>query len=333
MVRVDAAGTYAINAKLVASDGTEIAQSQQSAPLAAGDNSFELSFDGDAIAASGQNGPYRVQDLSVYAISDVDLAGYLVNAHQTAAYTAEQFGALDTTAPGSQAGPLNALYTASSVAVPYVASDDASGIAQVELWARHRPNEAQPWSAWALAATATSSPISYTFAIGDGNYEFFSIAIDGAGNREVPPAVADVATRRDAVDDPPDYAWSTLSATWSGQLPPPCDPICPQIAGDQVVLTGTATAAHDRGVVSVRWRLYAVVIDEWGGESRSLIRPWTTTTPADGAFDERVEDFSIYDARDMEVIWSFYDIEIEIKIGNKVKLTRTDRVPIVSTGS
>ena len=62
-------------------------------------------------------------------------------------------------------------------------------------------------------------------------------------------------------------------------------------------------------------------------------RPWTTTTPADGAFDERVEDFSVYDARDMEVIWSFYDIEIEIKIGNKVKLTRTERVPIVSTGT
>lgn len=225
----------------------------------------------------------------------------------------------DTNPPTSQAGPLNAVYTAGSVAVPFIASDDASGVASVELWARYRPNEARPWGAWGLATTATSSPITYSFASGDGSYEFYTLAIDGAGNREAAPALADVATRRDAVDDPPDYAWSSLTAISDA-------------AKGQTWLQRCATAVDDRGGVSVRWRLYAVIVDESGGEYRSLVRNWGAATPLDGAFDERIEDFSIFDTRNLQPVWSYYDVEVEIKVGKKVALTRTDRVPIGGSG-
>jgi uncharacterized protein YegL len=237
----------------------------------------------------------------------------------------------DATPPISGAGPLDAVYASGSITVPYSATDDASGVAQVELWARQRPNEAQPWSAWGLAATATSSPISYTFAIGDGNYEFYTIAIDGATNREAAPAGADVVTRRDATDDPPDYGWEYLYATSPDPNIPPCEPFCALEAGDQVVLEGRATAADDRGVVSVRWRLYQVY-EVNGEETRSLVRNWASAVPVDGAFDSRIEGFSISDSRPPEEVFgSYYDVEIEIKIGNKVKLLRTDRIPIVWT--
>jgi uncharacterized protein YegL len=237
----------------------------------------------------------------------------------------------DTTPPFSVAGPLGAVYTSGAIAVPYLATDDASGVTQVELWARHRPNEAQPWSAWGLAATATSSPVLYTFAIGDGSYEFYTIAIDGASNREAAPAAADTATRRDAADDPPDYAWEYLWATAPDPNVTPCEPICALEAGDQVILSGRATAADDRGVVSVRWRLYQVYEVD-GEEARSLVRNWTAAVPVDGAFDSRIEGFSISDSRPSEEVFgSHYDVEIEIKVGNKVKLVRTDRVPIVWT--
>jgi Tol biopolymer transport system component len=104
--------------------------------------------------------------------------------------------ATDTTPPTSQAGPLEPVYTSASIQVPYTASDDQSGVASVELWVRYRPNSAQAWGSWMMASTATSSPITYAFGSGDGWYEFYTVAIDGAGNREAAPAAADVGTRR-----------------------------------------------------------------------------------------------------------------------------------------
>lgn len=90
-VTVEVGGTYAVNARLLAPDRTEIVEFQTTTQLTAGANAFTLVFDGDAIAAAGKDGPYLVEDLSVYPTSDVDILGYLVSAHQTAAYTADQF--------------------------------------------------------------------------------------------------------------------------------------------------------------------------------------------------------------------------------------------------
>lgn len=90
---VDSAGSYAINAQLRGSDGTQVAEFQTVASLVSGPNSFTLTFDGEQIAAAGLDGPFAVEDLSVYSLTDPNAVGYLVTAHTTAAYTAAQFGA------------------------------------------------------------------------------------------------------------------------------------------------------------------------------------------------------------------------------------------------
>ncbi|MBA2444054.1 MAG: hypothetical protein H0V49_01815 [Nocardioidaceae bacterium] len=238
-VNVEVAGTYALNARLLAPDGTEVAEAQSTPSLATGTNELALRFDAESIAAAGFDGPYIVADLSLYPLANADQLGYLVTAHTTAA---------DTTPPTSAAGPLDDVYTASSVDVPYTASDEGSGVASVELWARYRKTEVKPWGEWALATTATSSPIAYAFAPGDGNYEFYTIAVDNAGNREGPPAAADVATRRDAVDDPPDFA-VTLYASRTED----CQQNCPTGGGggsSTVRVTGDGNAVDDRSSVT-----------------------------------------------------------------------------------
>lgn len=101
----------------------------------------------------------------------------------------------DTTPPTTLAGPVDATYESPTVDVPYAASDVGSGVDHVELWSRYRPSGGDPWGVWTLGPTAASSPITYTFS-SDGFYEFYTIAVDGAGNREEAPASADAATQK-----------------------------------------------------------------------------------------------------------------------------------------
>ncbi len=325
-VAVEESGTYAVNARLLAPDRTELVEFQTTTSMSAGINPFTLVFDGEQIGNSGKDGPYTVADLSVYPLASADTLGYLVAAHSTMAYTAAQFGSLpDTTQPTSAAGPLDDVYTTASVDVPYTASDEASGVASVELWARHRRNEVKPWSEWALTATASSSPIAYAFAPGDGNYEFYTIAIDIAGNREGPPAAADVATRRDAVDDPPDFA-VTLSASRTED----CQQNCPTGGGggsSTVSLTGDGNAVDDRSSVgSVSWRIFGVNSD---GSTKRLTN-FASAIPGDGAFDERLEGFSFSDSR-RDSGHVAYDVEIKVTAGG-LTTTRSVRVAIVDSG-
>ncbi|MDQ3691174.1 MAG: hypothetical protein M3406_14305 [Chloroflexota bacterium] len=242
----------------------------------------------------------------------------------TAADTGTQHLTSDTTPPSSSAGAIDGVYTTASVNVPYTANDENSGVASVELWARHRRNEVKPWSEWALSATASSSPIAYAFTPGDGNYEFYTIAVDNAGNREGPPAAADIATRRDAVDDSPDFA-VTLYASRTAD----CQQNCPTGGGGSstVALTGDGNAVDDRSTVgSVAWRLFGVNSD---GSTRRLTS-FAGAVPGDGAFDERLEGFSFSDSR-RDSGYVAYDVEIKVTAGG-LTTTRTDRVAIVDSG-
>lgn len=87
-VRADFAGAYAINARLVGPAGQEIAETQQTTTLAAGHNTFSLTFPWATIAAAGVDGPYTVTDLSVYPIYDAGNGAFLPNAHTTPKYKA-----------------------------------------------------------------------------------------------------------------------------------------------------------------------------------------------------------------------------------------------------
>src|SRR5207253_658671 len=78
-----------------------------------------------------------------------------------------------------------------TIAISYSATDGGSGVDSVELWAR-APGE----TSFARVATDTTNAgnFSYTAAVGDGSYAFYTVAVDKAGNREDLPASGDAVT-------------------------------------------------------------------------------------------------------------------------------------------
>ena len=169
--------------------------------------------------------------------------------------------------------------------------------------------------AWTKAVTGTSSPLTYTFASGDGSYEFYTVAVDVAGNRETPPAAADAATRRDAVDDPPDFSLSLAAAG------PSCtQPVCPLAATGPVSLSGSGLAVDDRSTVSVSWQLWGV---KSNGQRQKQFS-FKSATPTDGAFNSRIEGFSLSDSRS-DTGYVYYDVDLTISAGSATT-TRTVRV-------
>jgi hypothetical protein len=126
----------------------------------------------------------------LYSIG-VDRAGN----REAAPAAADQPTKFDRTPPASQAGTLSASYSTATVAVPYAATDTVSGVATVELWSRYRLDASSSWGNWTLGPTGTGSPLTFTFGA-DGLYEFYTIAIDSAGNRELAPAAADAQTTK-----------------------------------------------------------------------------------------------------------------------------------------
>ena len=136
----------------------------------------------------------------------------------------------EDTPPWSSVSPLPAFTNAYPFPAPYVAVDNenASGVAYVELWWRNatsgpfslytRPSN--PLGQW----TTPTIPFYEDSAAGEGYYEFYTVAVDNAANREAPPAGPDAAVTVDrtaptlAVTTPADGAWvagSTVTATWT----------------------------------------------------------------------------------------------------------------------
>jgi hypothetical protein len=72
------------------------------------------------------------------------------------------------------------------------ASDSGIGVATVELWYRNSTDNST-WGAWTSFGTDNIAPYqwSFSFPAGEGYYEFFSIANDGAGNPETMKASAE----------------------------------------------------------------------------------------------------------------------------------------------
>jgi hypothetical protein len=108
----------------------------------------------------------------------------------------------ENSAPSSNVNPQGTFTNVSPYDITYVAADGAneSGIAYVELWYRlgttgtftkyTRPSN--PLGQWI-------GPVRFdvTLAAGEGYYEFYSLAVDGANNAESPPAAPDASTTFD----------------------------------------------------------------------------------------------------------------------------------------
>jgi hypothetical protein len=110
----------------------------------------------------------------------------------------------DDTAPVSAVGALPASYTGSSLSIPYAASDATSGVGFVTL---HYRVDGGAYAQY--GGNFTSSPINFVIP-GDGDYDFYTVATDVAGNVEPAPGAPDasctltVGTTPDPIGNP-DY--------------------------------------------------------------------------------------------------------------------------------
>ncbi|MBI5000127.1 MAG: Ig-like domain-containing protein, partial [Euryarchaeota archaeon] len=92
------------------------------------------------------------------------------------------------------------LFNTASMTIDATASDaGGSGIQNVSLYYRFSANNAT-WGAWTWFSADASAPYSYSFnwPSGSGYYEFYSVAIDNAGNIESAPTSADTKAMYDS---------------------------------------------------------------------------------------------------------------------------------------
>ena len=222
----------------------------------------------------------------------------------------------DNTDPESEASS-PAFSNASAVTIPvdYTASDNLSGLDEVELWAK---KDSGPW---ALADTDPSPGISGQFLYapsGDGTYRFYTIAIDNAGNREpvqmvdAVTVVADTTTLRDTVAPDP-----TLTA-------PPAftNDDTPEIAGTAGTQTEDGSHSADDDHVTVKVLEGATLLQEderHGRERRQLLgrcRPISTTATYTAQVEQSDEaGNSGVDERDFEVDTDAPDVTVEQAAG------------------
>ncbi|MCK4414579.1 MAG: hypothetical protein KAY32_13655 [Candidatus Eisenbacteria sp.] len=104
------------------------------------------------------------------------------------AWSATVFSTQDATAPASSVGSLPGSYTGYSLSIPYTASDVVSGVDFVEL---HYRVDGGAYAQY--GGTFSSSPIDFVIP-GDGDYDFYTVATDNAGNPESPPGSPDASS-------------------------------------------------------------------------------------------------------------------------------------------
>lgn len=126
--------------------------------------------------------------------------------------------------PASAAHPISPYWhNAQPVPITYTATDD-HGVVSVTLYRRYSADEISwsPWStftAQAVTGTSLTQAFTYTFPLGQGHYQFYTIAKDDAGLTESAPDVADAAMGYDTTSPtnptaPATERHSVVSGTW-----------------------------------------------------------------------------------------------------------------------
>ena len=214
-----------------------------------------LPFDTSAVGGDGAYAFYTIA---------ADLAGN----EEPRPAQADASTIVDRLAPSSSVEPLPA-YTGTRLLTVNAAASDASGVASIELFYR------KDGGAWTSFGIDAASPWSWAFdvsSIGDGTYEFHSIAVDVAGNAEPAPASPDATTTVDtripssSVDPLPAY---TMNATFS--------------------VTASATDPGGTGVATVTL-FYRKTAGTWSLWRTDTSAPWSWTfetllTGGDGLYE------------------------------------------------
>ncbi len=121
-----------------------------------------------------------------------------LSVNQNQSYSVDVYLLTDRTPPASNVWPLLPMYTTTAVFSLSANASDNNGVAQVQLW--YRFNNAGNYVQYAVD---TAAPYTFSFnstsARGDGRYEFYTIAVDYAGNIEAAPSANDTWTWVDTV--------------------------------------------------------------------------------------------------------------------------------------
>ena len=128
---------------------------------------------------------------------------------------------VDFLPPTSCVNPIKPYWQCSvPFAVTAYATDNLSGITSTELWYRHSLDN-RNWKNWVMFGVDNdeSDGWSWSFSTpeGDGYYEFYTIAVDRAGNTESPPEEADARCGVDTL--PPVSSVNPIRPYWRNDPP------------------------------------------------------------------------------------------------------------------
>jgi len=141
------------------------------------------------------------------------------------------FGGPDLNAPWSTLLALPALTNLTTYPIGFTAADGANetGVAYVELWSRQ--GAVGPFSLYTTIVNPLGRwpfgpiPFDSAAALGDGYYEFYSVAVDNATNAEAPPVAPDASMTIDPTPPslvllaPAPGSWSAtdnVTVAWNG---------------------------------------------------------------------------------------------------------------------
>jgi hypothetical protein len=145
------------------------------------------------------------------------------------------------------------------------ANDSLSGLQNILLYYRYRGENASAWGTWRLYGSDTTAPWSWVFPFpkAKGFYQFYSIAVDAAGNTEDPPITPDNDTECAYNSTKPYSEVDTISPYWQSS---------------SLTITAQATDNNGSGLMNVTLYYYfSVDNNTWSSSNKYgvVTDPWT----------------------------------------------------------
>ncbi|MBN1860552.1 MAG: DUF2341 domain-containing protein [Candidatus Thermoplasmatota archaeon] len=147
------------------------------------------------------------------------------------------------------------------------ASDSGSGLKNIALYYRYRFDNDSEWGSWLYFESDETLPWSwfFNFPKAKGVYQFYSIAIDNAGNTEDPPTSPDNDTECGYNTTKPYSEVDDISPYWHGSSP--------------LIITGQATDFNGSGLHNVTlYYYYSLDNNSWSSQNRfgTHSDPWNS---------------------------------------------------------
>ncbi|MEW6618009.1 MAG: Ig-like domain-containing protein [bacterium] len=129
---------------------------------------------------------------------------------------------VDTTGPISQVNAITPYWHNIGTFTLYYGASDNLGLGSITLWYRYRVSLTTPWTDWSsfttryISGTSAIGNFSFTHPEQEGYYDFYTIADDSAGNKELVPPTKDAEAGYDKT--PPTIPSNTLLRPNGGEL-------------------------------------------------------------------------------------------------------------------